>query len=153
MAAGVGFTTCMRVCREQVRIPREFEGGEDCHPYLEQINWVHHRVFLLRISFSSLFIRSVCINIRQYRQTRRPPCWLPGRSWEGVPHSCERISSAPLTRKASPGHGHRILIFIVLNQSLVVHGSHLVWLSHNLFNLAGGRHPVSPELAERNAGG
>ena len=153
MAAGVGFTTCMRVCREKVSPPCEFERSERCQAYLEQINWVHHRVFLFRISLSSLFFQGVCMDVRRYQQTRRPPCWQPGRSWEGVPHSCERVSSAPLARKTSLGHFHRILVFIVLDKALVMHGSHLVWLSHNLFNLAGGRHPMYPELAESDAGG
>ena len=119
-----------------------------CHTLSRSIGYITECSFCASV-FHPFSSETCEKNIQQYRRMRRPPCWLPGRSWEGDPHSCERISSAPLARKTSLGHSHRILIFVVLDQALVMHGSHLVWLGHNLFNLAGGRHPVKAESAEK----
>lgn len=116
--------------------------------------------YITECSFSHVSLSSVSSDdswrsIPQYQRMRRRPCWQLARNWEEGPRSCEIKPSAPVARIAASKCPHRILIFVILNQTaLVVHGSHLVWLGHGCFNLAGGRHSTGrgsegAEKAER----
>lgn len=96
IAAGVGFTTCIRVC-ESHSYQSSSSQGDIVRKHLtlrRSIGYITE-CSCGEVSFSLHINVQPTLHIPQCLQRRRPPCWRQGRSWEVETHSCPPSVRAP----------------------------------------------------------